>query len=360
MFLREELSKRNIPDILTFADGEKVTLPEQWEKRRLEIVDILSREEYGYAPKAPFNVTSEIVSCKEHNYAGKAVSSNIKIKVGTDAGEFVFPLYQIIPNNIEKSPAFVHIAFRSDVPDMYMPVEEIIDNGFALFMFNYNDISYDGKDGFSSGVAVHYDRKKYSWGKISMWAWAASRVMDYLQTLKSLDLDNIAVTGHSRLGKTCLWCGANDTRFQFIFSNNSGCSGDAVTRGKTGEHVDAITKNFDYWFCSDYQKYVNKEETMPFDQHFLVAAIAPRRVYCGAAAEDTWADPYSQFLSYYAASDVYELLGKKRLSCEDRMPVPGDTYDGGDLGYHLRSGEHFFSRYDWNRYMQYMKNKMNQ
>lgn len=39
-------------------------------------------------------------------------------------------------------------------------------------------------------------------GKIALWAWAALRVMDYLQTREYVDLKNVAVVGHSRLGKT--------------------------------------------------------------------------------------------------------------------------------------------------------------
>ena len=347
MFLHEELKKRNVPDIL---------VPNMnWEQRRIEILELLAREEYGNSPKGAFNVTSEIVSYSEKDYAGKASSSQVKIKVNTDEGLFTFPIYQFVPNNVEKPPVFLHIAFRDNIPDEYMPVEEILDNGFALVMFCYNDITLDKRDDFTSGVAKMYSRKKYSWGKIAMWAWAASRVMDYLQTYTRLDLDNVAVIGHSRLGKTALWCGANDTRFKYVFANDSGCSGDAITRGKTGEHIADITHHFDYWFCDEYKKYIGNEDALPFDQHFLVAAIAPRYVYCGAAIDDAWADPYSQFLSYYAASEVYESLGMKPLSCADKYPEAGDTFADGDIGYHLRSGSHYLSRYDWGKYMSFMK-----
>lgn len=359
MFLQEELNKRNVPDILTLNSGEKITSAKQWEQRRHEILELLAHEEYGYSPKGPFNVTSDIISYSEKDYAGKASSTQVRIKVETDEGLFSFPIYQFVPLNVEKPPVLMHIAFRDKAPDSYMPVEEIIDNGFALIMFCYNDITHDKRDDFNSGVATMYSRKKYNWGKIAMWAWAASRVMDYLQTYTRFDLDNVGVVGHSRLGKTALWCGANDTRFKYVFSNNAGCSGDAITRGKTGEHVAEITKNFDYWFCEEYQKYIGNEDEMPFDQHFLVAAVAPRYVYGGAAVDDTWADPYSQFLSYYAASEVYGLLDMKKLSCDDKLPEIGDTFADGDIGYHLRSGEHFFSRYDWNCYMKFIKSKMN-
>lgn len=45
------------------------------------------------------------------------------------------------------------------------------------------------------------------------------------------------MAGHSRGGKTALWCAARDDRFSLAFSNASGCMGAAVLRGKTGEHI---------------------------------------------------------------------------------------------------------------------------
>jgi hypothetical protein len=190
-----------------------------------------------------------------------------------------------------------------------MPVEEITDRHFALATFCYTDITSDSDDNFTSGIAGFYDRKKYNWGKISMWAWAASRALDYLLTLSDIDGERVAVIGHSRLGKTALWCGANDKRVKFVISNDSGCSGGAITRGKTGERVKEITKNFPYWFCPNYTHYIENENNMPFDQHYLIAACAPRSVIIGTAVEDTWADPFSEYLAAYAASDAYLLNG---------------------------------------------------
>ena len=61
-----------------------------------------------------------------------------------------------------------------------------------------------------------------------------------------------------------------------VISNDSGCSGAAVTRGKEGETVPRITTVFPFWFCKNYYKYANNEDTMPFDQHFFIAANHPQ------------------------------------------------------------------------------------
>ncbi len=348
--VEELLAERRLPALLKMEDGTPVTR-EGWEQRRVELVDILCREVYGVAPPAPAAVRVTEQKCKKKDYAGKGTVRDLTLSFDTDKGEFSFPVVEIVPTEGKKVPMFVMLNFRPDVPDRYLPVEEILDAGCGVIRIYYNDVAFDGEDHFEGGLAAMYDREKYSWGKLRMWAFAASRVMDYLQTTDYADQSRIAVVGHSRLGKTALLTAATDTRFALACANNSGCSGDAITRGKEGERVQAITTRFPYWFCKNYGKYAEKEDEMPFDQHFLVAAIAPRRVALGAALEDTWADPNSQYLSACAASAAWELLGEKGFLHPDRLPVPGDCLDGGHVAYHLREGTHFFSLTDWRRYL---------
>lgn len=272
--------------------------------------------------------------------------------------EFSFPCYATIPNKDGKHPFFICINFRDCIPDRYIPVEEIVDNGFAVISFCYNDVTRDNGD-FTDGLAsVLYEngkREECDAGKIAMWAWAAQRVMDYAQTLDCLDFERSIVCGHSRLGKTALLAAATDDRFKFAYSNNSGCSGAAISRGKIGEKIEDICRNFPYWFCERYKRYVNKEYEMPFDQHYLAALIAPRYVYISSAKEDTWADPDSEMLTCYAISEVYEKYGLKGFICDDRFPQVGDEYHEGCVGYHLRAGLHYFSREDWQKIMNFVK-----
>jgi hypothetical protein len=184
-----------------------------------------------------------------------------------------------------------------------------------------------------------------------MWSWACSRCLDYAAQALSdkLDLNRAFVTGHSRLGKTALVTGMLDTRFACALSNDSGCSGAALARGTIGETVEQITTRFPFWFSPAYTKYNGRENTMPFDQNFLIAAQAPRPVHIASAEEDTWADPASEFLSGYAASSVYEKLGLNGLCTPDRLPQVDDVYPAGCIGYQMRPGLHYLSRQDWQR-----------
>lgn len=172
--------------------------------------------------------------------------------------------------------------------------------------------------------------------------------MDYFQTDE--DIGDVAVVGHSRGGKAALWAGARDTRFSLVISNNSGNPGAALARWKEGERIKDINENFPHWFCENYKKYNGSESTLPVDQHMLISLMAPRLVYVASASRDDWADPKGEFLSCVHASPVYELFGLTGLTT-DQMPDPGNVLDDGQIGYHLRKGDHDMTLFDWKRFM---------
>ena len=327
---------------------------------REQALDMLLREEYGYLPPKPVSMSWEVLETTERFCAGKAPLTKVQLNcVMPEGGVFSFPVYCMIPADGKKHPAFVHLNFRTSLPDMYQPSEELCDNGYAVFTFCYNDVTRDNGD-FSDGLAgmLYPSGERTSdtdCGKIAMWAWASHRVMDYVCTLSEIDHSRVSVIGHSRLGKTALLAGATDERFFCAISNDSGCSGAAITRDKRGERVKDIVDRFPFWFCKNYYKYSERESEMPFDQHWLIALMAPRYAYVCSAEKDIWADPVSEHLACVAAGEVY---GEGGFVTPDREPEVGDRFHEGRIGYHLRPGLHFLGREDWLNYMAFLGRKL--
>ena len=175
--------------------------------------------------------------------------------------------------------------------------------------------------------------------------------MDYLEKVQEADLQKVIVFGHSRLGKSALWAGATDKRFSIVVSNESGSGGAALSLRKYGETVTRTNTSFPHWFCDNFKKYNNKEEKLPFDQHELLALIAPRPLYVSTAEEDRWGDPKGSFLACVAASRVYQFLGKEGFPGKE-MPELNQPVTG-TIGYHIRPGKHDITLYDWTCFMNF-------
>lgn len=373
--IREEIENRNLPELFEFSNGNKVQSLDDWKKRRVEIKKILCEEEYGLFPKSHVPISVKILEEDSERYCrGKVVYKKILLTLNFESEEFSFPVCIAVPKQNRPCPAFLYVSFYDSFPNKYLPVEEICDQGFAVVSFCYEDVTSDDDDflnglskffselivnnkvdGFTiENVSSCFNYEKRNFGKILVWSWAAMHVMDYIEKIEEIDKNNIAIVGHSRLGKTALLTGAFDDRFRYTISNDSGQSGAAISRGKDGERISDICKRFSYWFNSDYEKYSNNEGGMPFDQHFLLSLVAPRNLYVASASEDLWADPKSEFLSSVAISKVYELYGKNGLIYEEKFPEVGTKLMDGDVGYHLREGCHYLSRHDWNIFIEYI------
>lgn len=356
----EMIAVRNYLPVTVHADGTPVT-KETWQARRTELRQLLETYSYGVTPDVPVSVVGETVQTDDKGFAGKVRIETIHISFTTLHGTMTFPMTLFIPLAVEKPPVFLHLAFRP-YPDRYIPAEEITDAGYALAVVVYKDLVNDNLRGdYSDGIAAHFgttvDRAPTEWGKIGMWAYGASRVMDYLCAQREdLDTEHVAVIGHSRLGKTALWCGALDERFAAVISNNSGYGGAASSKHGEGERVTDFLRVGSWdWYCENFKQFTGAlEDEKPYDQSFLLAMIAPRLLYVGSAIEDRGADPKSEFLTSLHASSAWELHGVPGLICPDRMPRPGDHFTAGNIGYHLRAHGHFLSREDWGAYIRYL------
>jgi len=377
-----------LPDPLVFNDGSKVITKSDWNKRRDEIYKMFGEEVYGIISTWHGKIEITPVSRKENVFDGLATREEVMLHIKNGDKQINVLLLVYIPHSSKPVPVFLGYNFYgnhtiTNEPEITLtpgwvrnnndykitehkatepsrglfvsmwPLKEILSRGYGLVTLNYGDIDPDDKDEFKNGVHRLFDeqRASTSWGKISSWAWGLSRVMDYLETNPAVNAKQVAVMGHSRLGKTALWAGASDKRFALVISNNSGRVGAALTNRIFGEPLDFMHSAIPYWFCDNFGKYTNKESLVPVDQHELIALIAPRPVYVASAEEDLWADPKGEFLSCVGASPVYKFLGEKGFPVCEMPPVNHPVI--GSIGYHIRTGEHDVTLYDWKCYMDF-------
>jgi hypothetical protein len=383
-----EVPPYTLPDPLTFNDGSRVTSKEDWTKRKVEIYNTFQDEVYGSSPAWTGKLIAGESSAKLNVPKDEPIRREVKVKLKNGEKELDFTILIFLPHSDKPVPVFLGYNFggnhsvsddrgisitaswiANDAEDgitenkateagrgksaSRWPVKEIISRGYGLVTLYYGDIDPDFDDGFKDGVHGLYDLKPdpASWGSISAWAWGLSRVMDYIVSDPAIDREKVIVMGHSRLGKTALWAGAADERFAIVISNNSGCGGAALSKRIYGETVGTINSAFPHWFCDNFNKYNEKESTLPVDQHELLALIAPRPVYVASAEDDKWADPKGEFLACVNASPVYLLLGYKGFPATE-MPAVNNPVMG-DIGYHIRTGGHDVKLYDWQRYMDF-------
>ena len=355
-----------LPDPLQFDDGREVRNARQWEKkRRPQVLEVFAQEMYGHMPARPEGLHFSTIS-EETVYAGLGLRKVVRIYLDADQAHWFDVLIHLPKDAAGPVPMFVGLNFKGndatldERADFRWPYELVLKAGMGVATAWRDSIEPDGKDSKlaeaegvcrDGGVRSWYN-KDGDWGAISAWAWGLSRIVDYLETDEAYDTDRLAVIGHSRLGKTALWAGANDLRFDMVISNDSGCCGAAISRRKFGETFAVIDTSFPHWFTREFDKYKGREEIFPADQHWLIALAAPRPVYVASATEDLWADPKGEWLAAKAAEPVYALFGMQGL--DDGMPAP-DVSDGdGRIGYHIRSGAHNILAFDWQQYISFM------
>ena len=226
--------------------------------------------------------------------------------------------------------------------------------GYGLATVYYQEIEPDFEGGIELGARAPYPKPAADeWGSIGAWAWGMSRTMDYLTTDRDVDPKRVIAMGHSRLGKTALWAGAQDPPLRHGDRRRIGRRRRGVSRGAISAKPSAAEPALPPLDLRKLQTIFQHAELLPFDQHELLALIAPRPLYLAAAEDDKWADPKGEFLSAKAAGPVYKLFGKQGLE-GDNMPALQKPIMN-TIGFHIRPGKHEVTAYDWDQFLNFRR-----
>jgi hypothetical protein len=377
-----------------FADGTPVATQAQWAKRKLELLKLFTGQMYGRMPGRPAQMRFNVYNIDRHALDGKATREQISILfLGKEDGPRM-DLLVYVPNRVKRPPVILGFNFWGNetinldpgirISDRWIessggssidlscvknnrateacrgidqgrwPVEKIIDAGYALATAYRGDLDPDRKDGYGESIRSAWPELAQggdNFSTIAAWAWAMSRALDYLQQDQLVDGQHVVAFGWSRLGKAAIWAGATDPRFVAVISNESGAGGAKLFHDVHGETVELLNTRFPYWFCTNFKQYNGRDAELPFDQNEVLALIAPRPLYIGSAVLDENADPQSEFLGALAVTPVYSFLGSTGLPTTSWPLV--DMPALGRVSYHVRSGVHSVTAFDWEQYLRF-------
>jgi len=392
----EKVRPYTVPDPLLKPDGSRVKDAEDWESwRRADVLRDFRDLMYGHTPDLPIRIRPRMLAKKSDAVDGLATRIILDLELFEDPDAPRIQMMLYLPNGAAGPvPVFLGLNFYGNasleadplipLPQGWMrphadsravidnratealrgisesrwPLELIIRRGYGVATFYYGDVEPDHIEGWREGIrgyaferAGRKERRPDDWGALGAWGWGLSRALDCLETVPEIDAESVVVFGHSRLGKAALWAGAQDQRFAIVISNNSGEGGASLARRNFGENVAFSIAHASWRYCDRFREYIDREKELPFDQHMLLGLIAPRPVYVASATEDLLADPKGEFLSAVYAEPVYRLFGKQGLNT--MVWPPPDSSIGDSIGYHLRTGGHAITSYDWECYLDF-------
>jgi hypothetical protein len=297
------------PDPLRFEHGTEADAS-SWPRRRRELARAIVPHEYGGLPPAPDGV--EVIR-RSANLIGperEVAYHTYEIRASVAGGEIRFPLSLWIPPGDGPFP----VILDGDGCWRYFndeAVRSVLERGYIAASFDRTALAADNPDRYRE-TGLYRLMPGADCGALAAWAWGYHRCVDALGRIDAAAADRIAVTGHSRGGKSALLAGATDERIALTNPNGSGAGGSGPNqmKGEGAEVIEDFLKSrYIFWFGRDFADYAGRDAELPYDQHFLHALVAPRALLVTEAFGDPWANPSGSYAALRTTERVYRMLG---------------------------------------------------
>lgn len=379
-----------MPDVLgVYGDDAAVTTANEWIQRRAPILrGAFTRLIYGAQPQTvtPVVETRRVIDAKAFKGAAAIEEWTLLVPLAQDPVRFhvlvVMPRAAKAPPPVVIAtnfcgnraalagrykqvdrPAWTPARCRTPIQQwaaetlhgadiIAPPFAMLAKAGYAVVSFFPGEIVEDDPRLSQTTLAAlsrDMDESEPKAGALAAWAWGYSRAIDVVSAAGQFDSTRIALWGHSRFGKAALLAAAFDPRAAAVIANQSGTFGATLSRTTRGESINAITKQFPYWFSPELAQSPTRD-ALPIDQHLLIALIAPRPILLGGARMDRWSDPGAAFAAAEAAGPVYALFDKQGLA----QPSPSRTDLSGDIVVFHRPGGHGVRPRDWRETIRFL------
>ena len=296
------VNNAKLPDPFMGLDGKRISTKADWKCRREELGAMFEKLMFGTKPRNPEKV--------EGSYSG----GKLTIKV-TDKGKSGSFSVKISNAGTKDKPKPAMIGFGGGMMGGCGSLGNAT-NGLdiAQITFNPDDVAPE------SGGGMFFQLYNQGQGTIIAWAWGVSRIIDALEKTPEagIDVQHLAMTGCSRWGKGTLAVGAFDERIALTIPQESGSGGASlwrvgaqVNKQKGKQFVQGLSSagTEGKWMISSFKNYDGKENTLPFDQHMLVAMVAPRALLILDNAGQEWLGEVPSNYCGQASKEVYDALG---------------------------------------------------
>jgi dienelactone hydrolase len=308
---------KELPNPFVFLDGTPVKTHEDWLRRRAEMKAMVLHYQFGHAPglPAPDTIDAEIVSETDALH-GQAVKRSVRLRFGPRKAVSLSLGIHVPKKRKGPFPVIVHNSPGTfEVDDAI--VADLVRRGYMLVSYQRTDLHPDwGKNPEAKKRRDRGDARRaypdHDWGCLRIWAWGGSVTINWLSTLPEVDMTKIVCTGHSRGGQTAALMGMMDERIAVVAPN----SGGSITTGchrignKTRLIKNKMAGGNAYWFHSNLTPFGDQETKLPFDLHFIKAAVAPRAWFNANGLSDKL-NVEGSMVTWRAARVVYEWLGVK-------------------------------------------------